>query len=440
MKQKNNCSFWLAGVLACLAFVSCRQDEYMPPQIGEAIPYQEERTLNEVLDSLGNHELFYAMWNGSSFADSLNAIMGGSAQFTLFAPSDEALELAGYRMETIRATSREELDRLLKYYIAGGIIDSSLLEEGAADALEVRSMASLTGVFESIDMSSPTYRFRHHLSLTQENQLVMDSQNVGEFQSIAFKAGRVVPIDRFFPLQMVVADALKADGRFSIFLRITEINDSIYNERTSSNLSSWFNTMGRLDPAANENRSHLSIAELEAEKSSFFIPTDEAFEKAGITLNDLISMNNEYVDAVGTLCQYYTSPDLYPYTYYEFLKSDSILSYHTWCKTILPYGGTMMYSTSYIYSTYFQLDELTNENLSDYILCDQYSTGYYQMLFGDNIFYQPFFFGKDEQGRVTIRLKADPDAEPATVIDEMSEINGNIFVVDRLFIPQELQK
>lgn len=84
--------------------------------------------------------------------------------------------------------------------------------------------------------------------------------------------------------------------------------------------------------------------------------------------------------------------------------------------------------------TVFSSNELTDDFLGDYIL---QPLGWKPI--EQPIMYVPFNFSKDEQGRVTVRLKtAAEDAEPATIIEsDIMTLNGPIHIVDRLFIPKD---
>jgi len=137
----------------------------------------------------------------------------------------------------------------------------------------------------------------------------------------------------------------------------------------------------------------------------------------------LRKLNDKNISNVGKYLYY---KDGAPYDYKVFLKSDSILSYHSWAARYYP-----TQNLSKPNATIFFSNELNNDRLANYVIYPYLSISVPEYVC-------PFVFSQREDGKTQIKLKnARESDEAATIIEsDIMTLNGPIHVVDRLFIPR----
>ncbi|BAV06010.1 Uncaracterized surface protein containing fasciclin (FAS1) repeats [Filimonas lacunae] len=111
---------WMPALLVLLQLGACTKKDIMPEPVGEPVPYKDTaiRSWKEMMEKPG-YTLWKAAWNRSD----MNAIAGADkagAFLTVFMPSDQAFQAAGYTMEVINSASKETLDSLLSYQVVPG--------------------------------------------------------------------------------------------------------------------------------------------------------------------------------------------------------------------------------------------------------------------------------------------------------------------------------
>ena len=114
------------------------------------------------------------------------------------------------------------------------------------------------------------------------------------------------------------------------------------------------------------------------------------------------------------------------YDFQPFLKSDSIISYHSlWGRRYFP-------TDTRPNPIVFFSNDLKDEILSNYIINTRYDSDSKPPI------KCPFKFSKTSDGQVQIKLKdAKEGTEAATVVEsDIMTLNGPIHIVDRLFIPK----
>jgi len=395
-------------ILQCMAlFQSCTQDEYMIEPVGEKVPYTEEKkAITDELSASGK-TLFLSAFEKSNLPDLLKNWK--NAPLTIFVPSDVAFEKVGLNKEAINRMSATQLDTLLLYHCTDTRFDTSVVKYTAGN---IKISTKLNHPYLRIGYSG-SYNYVHYVAITNNN-LWINGIPSGSYKVQKTKEADVIYIDRFLikPTQDMWT-VLEADGRFSLFLQMIKANDLAYKNKNFNDAKMQFTLA--VNPTAEYYQANIKLL-------SLFAPTDEAFIKAGyVDIENLRKLNDKNMGNVG---KFVTYRDGYPYNYRIFLKSDSILSYHSWA--VRYYS-----SNSQPNATIFFSNELNNDRLENYIICSY-------LIAGEPEYVSPFVFSQREDGKTQIKLKnARESDEAATIIEsDIMTLNGPIHVVDRLFIPR----
>jgi len=407
--MKINHSIVTLLILQCMAlFQSCTQSEFMIEPLGEKVPYTEEKkTITDELSASGM-TLFLSAFEKSNLSDSLKN--WENTPLTILVPSNDAFEKVGLNKEAIDKMSAKQLDTLLLYHCVATRFDTSVVKYTAGN---IKILTKLNNPYLRTDWHIP-YTYLHYVGINN-NDLWINGKLSATYKVRKTKEADIIYINRFLikPTQDMWS-LLEADGRFSLFLKIIKANDLAYKNKNFNDAKMQFTLA--VNPTAEYYQANIKFL-------SLFAPTDEAFVKAGYSdIEDLRKLNDKNMGIVGKFL-YYKNGD--PYDFRVFLKSDSILSYHSW--------GVRYYPTdSKSNATIFFSNELNNDRLANYIICpmviDQSKPEYAC----------PFVFSKREDGKTQIKLKnARESDEAATIIDtDILTLNGPIHVVDRLFIPR----
>lgn len=111
---------WMPALLVLLQLGACTKKDIMPEAVGEPVPYKDTaiRSWKEMMEKPG-YTLWKAAWNRSD----MNTIAGADkagAFLTVFMPTDQAFQAAGWTIDVINNASQETLDSLLSYHMAPG--------------------------------------------------------------------------------------------------------------------------------------------------------------------------------------------------------------------------------------------------------------------------------------------------------------------------------
>ena len=408
--MKINHSIVMLLILQCMAlFQSCTQNEYMIEPVGEKVPYTEEKkSITDELSASGM-TLFLSAFEKSNLSDSLKS--WENTPLTIFVPSDDAFEKVGLNKEAISKMSAKQLDTLLLYHCMVTRFDTSAVKYTAGN---IKITTKLNNPNLRTGWNTP-YSYLHYVAINNNN-LWINGKLSGIYKVRKTEEADLIYINRFLakPTQDMWT-ILEADGRFSLFLKIIKANDLAYSTKSFNDAKMQFTLA--VNPTAEYYQANINLL-------SLFAPTDEAFIKAGYgDIENLRKLNDKNISNVGKFLYYKNGA---PYNFRAFLKSDSILTYHSW--------GVQYYPTdSKSNATIFFSNELNNDHLANYIICpmvlDQSKPEYAC----------PFVFSQREDGKTQIKLKnARESDEAATIIEsDIMTLNGPIHVVDRLFIPQD---
>lgn len=428
---------WMSG---------CTKTEYMPPTVGEQIPYTDTVTvtLQEALKT-SSHSLFYNAWERSSVAERLAALGNAKRQYTLLVPTNAALAAAGWDERRIAHSGVEALDTLVLRHVFhnklgeaewGGVVGSyhaiSLLDYPALGYLHPDS----------------TYYFRANLS-RDNDRLWVNGQDMGHAESISATNGAIWPVEHVLEIPQVTAwEHLKADSRFSLYTSLIAHTDAQY-------IALFTEANGYAPDAGHEgtykyNRHSPRQYGLEpypagagskpytAPLNTWFIPTNEAFNRAGFyTLDDLLAYNA----ARGLpTTEWYIPTEAGQAPYYRVVgefATDSLLDYHqNWGMRL----GGYDFPGGRTYTQFYQ-NELAPLGATRHLVSSYTELVYSQIMpTSKTVFYgvthshyMPFEFS---QGDVTYMSVKD---EPATRIELRGRahhtLTGVIHEVDQLMVP-----
>lgn len=397
--------------------LSCTQEEYMPDPYGEPIPYEEtERAnLDTELTNL-NLNLFKLLIDKSNVRDLLNTEWK-NLSFTFLAPSDDAFIKAGYDEQKLNSMLKEELDSMIMYHALIINLDTTVNLDILGN-LRIRTKLTNNKFRTGTTPNVHTFVYTHSVTISND-ELIVNGKPVGKYQVTYTKEADIIPIHTFLERpRKTIWETMKEDNRLSMFMRVLEVTDSIYRAKRS-----WEQAIKtRLD----YNRSAYSY-NANLQFTSVIAPSNEAFIKAGFdTPEKFLQLNDPYINKIFSYAYY---SDGYPYDYQTFLKTDSIISFHSsWGEKYYPMdSGTE--NPQVFYS-----NELKNEQLANYVLVNEGRNGMNRT----PTYYNPFVFS-NENGEIKIKLKkAKEGTDAAKVIEsDIQALNGPIHIVDRLFIPDD---
>lgn len=420
--------FVLAILLFCLA-LSCKRNEFMPEPVGEEIPYTAGPDISTALSN-SPYTLFSAAWEHSN----MNKIIAEEFpknRITVLVPSDEAMIKAGFTAAMIGKTAPEKLDTILLYHILNGEYTPAKINGGDYD-LAVNSLLTdpqyTDGVIKGSQIESVPYTYKQYLSV-EGNNLLINGKTVSVGKESSISRGLLLPVESVLtPPKRSMLQALKADGRFGLFLKAAAINGQLYDDFL----------LETFDPPRLGailywlDADHVTPGYFEATRKSdvirftLFAPTDEAFHKAGIySAADIEQLNNR-------------SP--YNGNSQALTPSDSLLILHRQGFMITnldidwdTFAGAAIYITPRpsVANMVFYGNALNAKTLGNYIVKDNFSD--------DRRDYLGLDFGKDGSGRTTIRQKGSLFPEATVIEENINTQQGPIHVVDRLLIPKDFK-
>lgn len=455
-KRKYN---WNGLPLVCAMVIfflcQCRKAEFMPPAVGEQIPYTDTVTssMAEVLAS-SPYTLFYQVWLNSDIEVILAERRNGTiSKFTVLVPENEALEAEGWDAATISIADKESLNTLILSltYWEGISKEDLQTRDDNYPALNLLEYPDLwiyqnAAYFIYREPGLVSYCFRAYLSFKNE-QLLLNGQAIGNHEGMPATDGYLWPIKQFAtkPTQTAI-EVLEEDGRFSLYLELMRYTDALYWAiyEDANWYEPWEGSGYDRDFVEDYNlglsRRYENWYGLPAvaTQNTLFIPTNEAFEAAGFsTLQDLISFNEER-----GLPQAVWDPMYWEYGVEGEFATDTLLDlHHNWGRRYAPrYAGndwmpeeTGAQGRSAV--TVFYSNDLRDDLLHDFML-----NGYYTPYYEDTktLFYRmPLTFFNTGAGVVQIGVKGS-DRPPATVVQkDIPTLNGPIHAVDRLLLPRD---
>lgn len=459
MKKKLNIVSVCICVAICMTwgFTSCNKEEFMPPEVGEKIPYEDtvSVTLVEVLSG-SPYTLFYQAWQKSDIVPYLTE--QNWPKYTLLAPDNASLTNAGWDAATIAAASVADIDILVKSHVFFGDISLRELSERsdnypAANILEYPDLWYYQGgkhIYGAItfirDSEFAPYHFRSYLGFSQ-GVLLLNGQAIGNGEPVPARDGYIWPVNKVIerPEHRAI-EVLESEQQFSLYVQLMKYTDSLYR-------AIYQNANGGVPPVSNGAydrdfvRSYgfgfmtrhpltgavLALQPMIGTLSSWFIPTNEAFHQAGFqNLEDLKAFNVER----GLPTTVWNASSRLYVVQGEF-ATDTLLDYHhNWGRRFAPknsYDGT----TGQANVTVFYSNDLRQDLLNNYPINGFHNVGSSNTNRGDRrlFYYMPLDFSS--QGNTNIQLQVkNTVGEHATVVDrDIQTLNGPIHGVNRLLVP-----
>ncbi|MBE9586223.1 fasciclin domain-containing protein [Mucilaginibacter sp. JRF] len=407
--------------ILALLFSGCQKTEFMPPAEGEKIPYNTgvNKDLNAVL-SESPSKIFYAAWQRSTIADALKTGM----QYTVLAPSDAAMQGAGYTAAAISNMAVNDVDSLVAFYTISNKVTKAdlLLRNSNFEGMSLHTRADLS-VQDGVSVPNTPYHYRHYLGIDND-KLMINGLISGDANSGAEATnGYVFQIDRMIAIPTRgFMGVLEADARFSMFVevqrRADEEHNKVYNALYMENYG--------FEPGDDYNRKYYpNILNLvPGQVVSFqmlFAPTNDAFKAAGFnSVEEVLEWNKRATPMIFDWNIGSTTDAGFP--------SDTVLNYHwEFGRENQPYtnqgkapGGR---------PTTFYANDLRDDLLGNYLI--NYYPGYVN-------YHMPYTFSKNGSGQVQMQVKGST-AAPATILETINTLTGPIHVVDRLLIPKDFK-
>lgn len=429
-------------LLSALFFLgACSKTEFLPDPEGQQVPFQSDatKTVDELL-AASTAKLYYTAWQKSNIKNILKG-KGSKVVHTVFAPGDAAMEAAGLSASVINQMPIEELDSLMMFYTTIGLVTKDELKL-RNDNFMVKSLLEQPGLYvkyyenadEGVNIYDHYY-YRHYIGIKGDD-LLMNGKSVGKVNYMPATDGGVYILEKTVgrPVKTMF-EALKADGRFTMFIESQRLADEMYLEKIASDLELVFGYR----PEIEEIKMSYAYTRSYYQKdwginpppypgfvgpnitvSTLFAPTDDAFHKAGFqTVADILKLNERSAGSVRFDDNTYTAVGGYP--------MDTVFNFHRdWGRLFAPKDpsyGIAGNNTTVFYSN------VLNPALNNYLVN---AGGNAQIQYA---YKMPLEFSLNNN---SVQLKVKGSEYPAaTVIDEdINTLNGPIHVVDRLLFPK----
>lgn len=445
MKNKNSFipTWGFLFLATALFFMACQKREFMPDPEGVRVPYPDTITssIDEVLRRGTDLKVFYAAWEKSSIQTIMKA-KGTNTRFTVFAPTDAALQAKGISLASIQEMTVPYVDSLLLFYVAiGDITPPTLLER--PDNLMVKSLLPKPAVYVNYyegnagtTMQYDLYYYRFYIK-AQGDDIFVNGKKNGQLKYTPATNGAVYTMSMMIEKPTKTAlEVLEEDGRFTLFVESQRLTDQLFLQTIAPVLepylgyipddiemmTQWaYNRLYYTQSWGFERPLYEGFVGPNISISTTFAPTDEAFRKAGFnTVADIIKFNKENGDARFDE-DYFEIKGGYP--------TDTLFSYHrNWGRIMQP--QTLGLDKARSNNTVFFIHDL-GPRLNEYMV----NIGGVPAEFN---YKMPLAFSINN-GRVEIKVKGS-DAVPASVIDgDIMSFNGPIHVVDNLLVPKGLK-
>jgi hypothetical protein len=436
--MKNYLQYGLAALLLMVVISSCKKDEFIPPPEGEKVPYTapDLKSLGETLKA-SPYQLFLKLYQRSN----MDSVLNSPFAHTLLAPTDAAMQAAGYTETSIDGITASEADALVAYFTIRGKFTREALQQRMGNlegvTLLSRSDYKVYPYYYGNGTGSQqydNYYYRHYILVSADKLLVNGLPEGDAKNGLDAKNGYIWPLENMLqkPVDKSFWQLLKADPRFSMLMEVQRLADSTYDKRYRI---AFEEAMG-YDPGGNgwvsgTRTNYEAKADLIPDFTGtilmnfnmMFAPTNEAFHKAGFqTVQEVMAWNDKYA-TTGVF-------DWNTWQISDFgFPSDTVLAYHwDFGRDNLLYSGTYGKAPGQMPTVFFGND-LNDQYLADYPV---------NHIAGSMIYIMPFAFGKSADGKPTVMIKGS-DAPPATVIETIPTVMGPLHVVDRLLLPKNFK-
>lgn len=436
--MKTYIQYGFTALMLLAVITGCKKDEYIPPPEGEKIPYVDpmHQPVGEILK---NTPLFRKLIEQSN----MDSLFTTKIPLTILAPSDEAMQAAGYSETTIATMAPLDADTIVALHVVRNTITKDQLLRVAGN-MEAVSLLKKKGLYvrsyyygsdEPNNISRDAFWYRQMLK-GQDDRLWVNGMPSGDLnKAVPAEYGYVYVLDKVQARAVNKSfwSYLETDPRFSMFIQLQKKVDElfdlkyrkVYEENAGWDPGGWGWVDGRrtqyslyydiqVDPYDPEGTCYTGF-------STMFAPTNDAFHAAGFqTIDDVLAMNE----------QLFQEP-VFDFNTYELsgfgYVTDSIFAYH-WDYGLDNTPFTSLYGKRRPVANLFYGNDLRNDYLGDFMLSNY--VGYFE-------YTMPFNFGENN-GKPTVQVKGST-AEPATVLETIPTLSGPLHVVDRLLIPKDLK-
>jgi uncharacterized surface protein with fasciclin (FAS1) repeats len=415
----------------CLVIVftlSCTKQGYTPPSEGEKVPYEDgiKQTLKESLAE-SPAKLFYQAWQHSNMDEILKTAGNNKSEFTILAPSDEALENGGYNLQKLQSMDRKELDSLLMFYTIRDRITAKQLAEKQDNyiALSLRNRQPI--IIGALLGNAQPYYYRHHLQL-KDGKTYVNGKVSGSGKLTLAKDGSILYLDQLIARpEKTIMQVVESDERFSLLLQILQRTDEQYNQIIKDatgfggNRTPFSIRFGWRLGGGRPNQLFLT---------TLFLPTNDAFKAAGFnSLADLEQFNLRR-----GLPKYIRNSQGSMEMTGDF-ATDSLLNYHAdWGKIFITERSRYQLKPFSANVPVFYSNVMANSILSTYVITGAVHPG--DPSLPDNEYYMPLDFSRDASGNILVKVKG-AEALPAKIVEaDIYTIMGPIHAVDHLLLPK----
>jgi len=288
-------------LIALSVFMACKKKEFQVPEEGTKVAFND--TVNLRLDELirqGKAQLFAQAWDKVSFTKFLNDLGGSKGLFTVFLPTDEAMQKAGWTTAKIELASSAILLDLLKMHVVTGKVEPNIARDKQGSLL-LESLYRLPCCLYT--GNKLPYNFSLGVGI-RENKLFVNGVDQGGLRFEAAKNGGIYTVNQLMqPPDKTAWERLKEDSQFSLYTQLLEKTDSIYlsifeqangyKPQDGHLLAQAYNRMSYMRyhmGAWRDNVGNIFVEDL----NTFFIPTNQAFQAAGFsTIDALMAFNKK---------------------------------------------------------------------------------------------------------------------------------------------------
>lgn len=424
--------------LSLLLLAACTKSEFLPDPEGNQVPFQPEATQTvEELLAASPAKLYYSAWQKSNIKTILKN-RSSKLVYTVFAPNDAAMQAAGLTAAAISQMPVTELDSLMMFYTTLGLVTQTELTQ-RNDNFVVKTLLQQPGLYlpyyeNTASNQYDLYYYKNYVGIKGES-LLINGKNSGKLNySPAVDGGLYILEKTITKPTKTILEALRADGRFTIFLESQRLADENYIEAMINDMEPLFGYRPEPEEALPyiANRKLYQIGWGINEPiypgyigpnitiSTLFAPTDEAFHKAGFqTLADVMKFNERSAGTIRFDENFFTGVGGYP--------MDTVYNFHRdWGRMFQPVtnGGDKAYANNTVF-----YGNVLNAGLNDYMV----------NLGGnppsDFAYKMPIEFSSVNN---SIQIKAKGSSYPAATVTEtdINTLNGPIHVVDRLIFPK----
>lgn len=431
----------LRSVILCsglLLLAACTKSEFLPDPEGSQVPFQPEATQTvEELLAASPAKLYYSAWKKSNIKAILKT-KGSKLVYTVFAPNDEAMQAAGLSAAAIGQMPVAELDSLMMFYTTLGAVTQTELAK-RTDNYMVKTLLQRPGLYvpyyENTNSTQyDLYFYKNYVGIKGES-LLINGKNLGKLNYLSAVDGGLYILEKVIekPTKTIL-EALKADGRFTIFLESQRLADENYIAALINDMEPLFGYR----PEPEEVLMYVSGRKMYQNGwginepiypgyigpnitiSTLFAPTDEAFHKAGFqTLADVMKFNERSTGTIRFDENLFTDLGGYP--------MDTVYNFHRdWGRMFQPVtsGGDKAYANTTVF-----YGNALNAGLNEYMV----NLGGNPT--SDFAYKMPIEFSSVNN---SIQMKAKGSEYPAATVTEtdINTLNGPIHVVDRLIFPK----